>query len=192
MTPQTNAFSADDFESAFPKMRRAMFWAGLAMTLLGGVALTMPLLGSFAAEIFVGWLLIMSGIISLIAVFDFRYIGLFVWQMLSGLMTFAAGLLLLIFPVEGLVALTLLVAVIFFLTGAAQSAFAFWMRPARGWVWALLSASVSIVLGGFIVATLPDASTIVLGLFVGIDFVSTGVAFVLIARSAKQPLRTSA
>ena len=95
---------------------------------------------------------------------------------------------MLVFPLQGLVALTYLVAVVFVLTGAAQMAFAIWVRPTQGWAWGLMSATISILLGGYILGALPEASAVILGLLVGVDFISTGVALVLIARAVRQSI----
>ena len=188
MTSNANLASLEDFERTLWKMRNGMFWVGTGMILLGIAALTLPVLSSLVVEILIGWLLAISGLVSVIGSFGLRGTGLFIWELLAGLMTLAAGLLLLVFPLAGLVALTVVVALVLLLTGVAQGAFALWMRPARGWVWGLLSALVSVVLGGFILAAMPEASAVMLGLLVGIDFLSTGLALVLVARSAGRTL----
>ncbi|OAN76433.1 hypothetical protein A8B78_02810 [Jannaschia sp. EhC01] len=183
MTDKIYLFSDDAPERSFQRMRKGMFWAGVVMIALGVAALAVPWVTSLVVSIFIGWLLAIAGIASMIGSMALRGTGLFAWQVLAGLASFVAGLLLLIYPAQGLVALTALVALVLLLTGAAQGAFAFWMRPLPGWIWGLLSALVSIVLGVVILASLPEASAIVLGIFVGIDFLSTGLALVLIARS---------
>ncbi|MEO1138967.1 MAG: DUF308 domain-containing protein [Pseudomonadota bacterium] len=170
------------FEDTLLKARKIIFLVGVVMSVLGVAALALPMLSSLVVEVFVGWLLTISGFVSLIGAFALRGTGLFVWEVLAGLLTLAAGILLVVFPVQGLIALTLLVALVLFMTGAAQAALAFWMRQAPRWGWAALSALVSIVLGGVILATLPEASAVVLGALVGLDFLSTGIAFVFIAR----------
>lgn len=154
------------------------------MIVLGAFALAVPWITSLMVSVFIGWLLVIAGIASLFGSMALRGTVLFVWQALAGLATLVAGLLLLIYPAQGLVALTALVALVLLLTGVAQGAFAFWMRPLSGWVWGLLSAAVSLALGIVILASLPEASAVVLGIFVGIDFLSTGIALVLISRSA--------
>jgi len=74
---------------------------------------------------------------------------------------------LIVFPAQGLIALTILVGIVFLLTGIAQSFYAFWVRPANGWGWIL-------------------ASTVILWVLFGIDFVSTGMSMVLIAMSVRR------
>lgn len=165
------------------EMGKGLFWVGLVMVLLGAAAVIMPLASSLVLEVLIGWLLTMSGIVAVVGAMQFRGTGLFLWQLLAGLITLAVGLLMLLYPFQGLVALTVLIAAIFVLTGLAQASFSFWLRPAPGWGWGLTSALISLGLGVYILAALPEASTVVLGLLVGIDFLSTGLALVMISRN---------
>lgn len=166
------------------KMRKGILWGGVVMILLGIAAIAAPLLSSLVVELMVGWLLTVSGALALIGAFSLRGTGVFAWNIGAALVTLIGGLLMLSYPLEGLVALTVLVAVILLITGLVQAIFALWIRPALGWAWAGFSALISIALGIYIFVALPEASAVVLGLMVGIDFVSTGTAMVLIARSA--------
>ncbi|CUH89239.1 acid-resistance membrane protein [Phaeobacter sp. CECT 5382] len=165
------------------EMGKGLFWVGLVMVFLGAAAVIMPLASSLVLEVLIGWLLTMSGIVAVVGAMQFRGTGQFLWQLLVGLITLAVGLLMLLYPLQGLVALTVLVAAIFVLTGLAQASFSFWLRPAPGWGWGMTSALISLGLGVYIFAVLSEASTVVLGLLVGIDFLSTGLALVMISRS---------
>jgi len=185
MTPTPEVFFDIDPPTILTKLRKGMFGAGVVMIVLGVAALIMPFFGSLVIEVLIGWLLAVSGLVTVVGAFSLRKTGLFVWELAAGLITCVIGLLMLAFPLQGLVALTLIIAVVLVMTGIAQLAFAFWARPAPGWGWGVLSAIVSGALGGFILFALPDASAIILGLFVGVDFVSTGTALVLIARSLR-------
>ncbi|MCV2891897.1 HdeD family acid-resistance protein [Lentibacter sp. XHP0401] len=170
------------------RMHKGLFWAGVVMIVLGIAALVMPLVSSLIVEIMIGWLLTLSGAISVVGAFSLRSTRLFLWELVAGLITFAVGLWMLFFPLQGLVALTILVAVMLILTGAAQFAFALWARSVSGWAWGILSALISIALGVYILFVLPEASAVILGVIVGIDFLSTGIAFVLISQSVRRGL----
>lgn len=191
MITATDVFQDNGPAPFLTKMRKGMFWGGIVMLLLGIAAIMMPLLSSLVVEIMVGWLLALSGAFAIIGAFSLRGTKLFAWEIVTGLVTLAAGVLMLSYPLEGLVALTVLVAVTMLLTGIVQGAFALWVRPAAGWVWGGLSALISVVLGLYIFVALPEASAVILGLLVGIDFVSTGTALVLIARSVAEVQRAA-
>lgn len=169
------------------RVRKIWFWIGIVMIALGSGALVMPVFSSLIIGILIGWLLFVSGVVAVASAFSFRGTGLFGWQIAVAMIPLVAGVLLISFPAQGLIALTVLVGFVFLLTGVAQSSFAIWIRPAPGWGWMLASAVVSIGLGGFILVALPEASAVILGLLFGIDFLSTGLAMVLIAGSARSP-----
>lgn len=175
-------------EAVLTRLRKIWFWVGIVMMVLGAGALIMPMVSSLIIGILIGWLLFVSGVVAVASAWSFRGTGLFAWQLAAGLVPLVAGALLIVFPAQGLIALTVLVGIVFVLTGLAQSSFAVWMRPAPGWGWMLASAMVSIGLGVFIFTTLPAASAVILGLLFGIDFLSTGLALVLIARSGTRDI----
>ncbi|MCG3268532.1 HdeD family acid-resistance protein [Yoonia sp. I 8.24] len=184
MTSDHDGFLNNGPAAFVTKMQKGILWGGVVMILLGVAAIAAPLLSSLVVELMIGWLLTVSGALAVIGAFSLRRTGVFAWNIGAGLVTLIGGVLMLSYPLEGLVALTVLVALILLITGLAQAIIALWIRPALGWAWAGFSALISIALGLYIFAALPEASAVVLGLMVGIDFVSTGTAMVLIARSA--------
>src|SRR5690606_388204 len=109
---------------------------------------------------------------------------------LVGLLELGIGLYLLMNPAAGIVTLTILLAALFLVEGAVQLSFAFEMRAQQSWIWMLFSGLVSIAVGLIIAAGLPGISLFALGLVVGINFLSTGIAFILLSQSlpeAKAP-----
>jgi uncharacterized membrane protein HdeD (DUF308 family) len=190
MTTATDVLQNNSPTPFLTKMGKGMFWGGIVMLLLGFSAIMMPIFSSLVVEILIGWLLAFSGAFAILGAFSLRGTKLFLWEFVTGLITLTAGVLMLSYPLDGLVALTVLVALIMILTGLAQGAFALWVRPTAGWIWGGLSALISVVLGIYIFAALPEASTVILGLLVGIDFVSTGTALILISKSAAALQRT--
>lgn len=171
--------------SLLGRLPKVLLWAGAIMLGLGVAALLMPVLTSLVVSLVIGWFLFLAGVIAVAGAFSLRGTGLFPWQLAGGLLPLVAGALLIVFPEQGVIALTLLLAVIFLVTGLAQLSFALWARPAAGWGWGAVSAVVSIALGGYILLFLPEASEVVLGLLVGLDFVSTGLAMLLIGLATR-------
>ena len=66
--------------------------------------------------------------------------------------------------------------------GAVQVAMAFELRPLDGWVWMLLAGLVAIGVGLLIAADLPRFSLVAVGIYIGISFLSTGIARIMISR----------
>jgi uncharacterized membrane protein HdeD (DUF308 family) len=184
MSTNTDTIAGTGPSSIFAKIRKRVLWSGVVMIALGVAALIMPFFISLVVEILIGWLLTISGLVAIIGSFSLRGTRPFIWEVIAGLSALGAGLLMLVFPLQGLVALTVLVAVVMVLTGIAQSAFVLWVRPLASWSWGALSAIISVALGVYILVALPEASTVILGLLVGVDFISTGTALVMLARLA--------
>lgn len=111
------------------RLRKVLMWAGGIMLALGVVALLVPVVTSLVVGFVIGWFLFLAGAVGVAGAFSFRGTGLFAWQLLGGLLPLVAGALLIVFPEQGVIALTLLVALAFLATGVAQLSFALWARP---------------------------------------------------------------
>jgi len=104
-----------------------------------------------------------------------------------GLAMTLLGVAALIFPVVSTlaVALTLMMGLLFMFQGAVETYFALEMRPQPGWAAMLLSAIASIVVAALIVAGWPAISLVALGVLTGVNFISTGLGYVVVSRMIK-------
>jgi uncharacterized membrane protein HdeD (DUF308 family) len=163
----------------------SLFWLGLAMVVLGIAALVFPMISTLAATIFVGWIFLLSGSLTFIGSFSIHGTGPFFGALLFSLLSIAAGVFLLFNPLAGAVALTLLLGVTFVFQGASEIAFAFEMRPLPGWGGVLISGIASIVMAVLIAAGWPEISVFVLGILLGVNFLTTGLAYLFVSRVLK-------
>ncbi len=159
-----------------------LFWAGLALAALGVAAILFPIFSTLVATVLVGWALLFSGIVAFVCCFSIRGTGPFFAALLFSLLCLASGLFLLFNLLAGAVALTLLLGVIFVFQGAFELFFAFEMEPLPGWVGMLISGIISILLACLIAIGWPAISAIVLGVILGVNFLSTGISYMLAAR----------
>ncbi len=173
--------------STVQQWRKRLFATGVAMTVLGVLAIIMPAVSSYAVNFLIGTILTLGGLFAVLLALPFRGTRAFVWMLLAGLFPLCAGLYLLLFPTSGLTMLTFLIAAILLLTGVAQCLSAFDMRANAGAGWLILSGVISIGLGIVIFAVLPQASTVVLGVLLGIDLISTGVSLMLLTAALPRP-----
>jgi uncharacterized membrane protein HdeD (DUF308 family) len=170
----------DLFETLAAK-KDAIFWTGVALSVAGFLSLVFPVVTSLTVEIFIGWVLLIAGIATVYGAFSVEGTGPFFGQLVLGLLKLALGIYLISHPGVGMLALTLLLVAVFMIDGAVQFAFAFDLRPKEGWGWDLLSAIVSVAVGLLIAAGLPGTSLIALGLLVGVNFLSTGIALIMLS-----------
>jgi uncharacterized membrane protein HdeD (DUF308 family) len=180
MSPNLNFFH-DKLRAASGRL----FWLGLLMVVVGIAAVAFPEFSTFAATLLVGWVLLISGVATFISSFWIHGTAPFFAANLLGLLSGAAGVFLLFNPLAGAVALTLVLGVMLIFQGAAELMFAFEVRPAAGWVGMLLSGIASIALAVIIASGWPHISLIALGILLGINFISTGVGYIVVSRTFK-------
>ena len=178
-------YSDNFFQTKVRSASRGLFWLGLAMAALGIAAIVFPIASTLATAMFVGWMLPLYGGITLFGSFSIHGTGPFFSALVTALLAIGTGVFLLLNPVAGAVALTLIVATLFMLEGAFEISFAFEMLPHAGWVGLLISGIISIVAAVLIVAAWPAISMILLGILFGINFASTGIACMMVAHAVK-------
>jgi membrane protein HdeD len=152
---------------------------GVILILLGVVAFVLPVAAGLAAALVLGWILLLSGIVGLVALFVTRGQAHAGWGFLSALIAIVAGLLLLLFdPFAGAVSIAFLLAAYLVLDGIALVLLGIDLknRGAAGWIWVLLSGIVDWLLAALILAISPAGAPVLLGLLVGIDLVAAGIA----------------
>src|SRR5260370_34364798 len=73
---------------------------GIVLIILGTLAVLVPAVASVAATIVFGWILLLSGAMGLIATLRARQAPGFGWSLLSAILGIAAGLILLLMPLQ--------------------------------------------------------------------------------------------
>jgi uncharacterized membrane protein HdeD (DUF308 family) len=158
-----------------------LFGGGVALVVVGLLALIFPAAATFTVAAMVGWLLFLSGLVTVWDAFTVEGTGPFFGELLLGLLKVAVGIYLLRHLDVSIVALTLLLAALFMIDGAVQVVMAFELHPMDGWIWMLLAGLVAIAVGLLIAAEFPGISLVALGIYLGISFLSTGIARIMIS-----------
>ena len=161
--------------------------AGVLLIILGIVALGAPFFTALAIETLLGWVLVIGGIVHGLHAFWTREWRGFTLGILSGVLYLVAGVLLLNYPLQGVLTLTLLLAAFFLVEGIFKVVLALQNRSMSGWIWPLFSGILALILAGIIWTGWPVTGLWVIGVFVGIYLIFGGwsmVAFALAARNA--------
>ncbi len=160
---------------------------GLILVVLGLAAIVVPAIATLAVAIFVGWLFLIAGIVGLITTFMMRNAPGFWWSLLSALVSIAAGVVLVGWPVSGAVSLTLVLIVFFILEGVATIMYAIDHRRQLSGRWAFMLASgvIDLLLAAIILAGLPETAAWAIGLLVGINLIFGGSAMLAMALHAR-------
>jgi uncharacterized membrane protein HdeD (DUF308 family) len=166
---------------------KALLIEGILLVILGLLAITLPLLASIAITLFLGWLFLISGIAGLILTFWARQLPGFWWSILSALLSLAAGILLIGWPGQGVVTLTLVLGVFFVMEGVASIMYALeHRRELTGrWGWMVAAGILDLVISAMIITGLPGSAEWAIGLLVGINLVFGGASLIGMAAAAR-------
>jgi len=177
---------------AIQKNRGWFVALGIVWIVLGALAILFPLVAGLALVVFVGWLFIIGGIVQLVHAFSTRGWSGFFLEVIGAILFIAAGVLLLLHPVYGILTLTLILAAFFVVEGIFRTVAGFRVPSGEGRGWLIAGGVLGIILGILIFTGLPTTAGWFLGLLVGIEFIFTGWSFVMIALAARrrEPART--
>ena len=159
---------------------------GILLVALGVLAIAVPNVSTLAVETFIGCLILFGGFAHLFHAFrPERWQGFLLDVALGGVFV-ATGALLLLFPLEGELTLTLVLAAAFAAEGIFKFVAFFQLRSQPGAGWLIFSGGVALGLGILIGMEWPSAASWVLGLFVGIDLVFGGWTLILLSVAARR------
>jgi uncharacterized membrane protein HdeD (DUF308 family) len=166
---------------------RLFLTEGIVLLVLGVIAIVVPPIATIAVEILIGWLLLVSGVVGLIATLRARSAPGFGWSLVSAILGIAAGIVLLGWPLSGALSLTMILTVFLVLEGVVSILYALeHKREISGrWGAMLFSGIVDVVLAGIIFAGLPGTAAWAIGLLVGINLVFGGSALIAMALHAR-------
>jgi uncharacterized membrane protein HdeD (DUF308 family) len=160
---------------------------GIVLVILGAIAVCVPPLATVAVEVFIGWVILMSGVLGLVMTFKTRGSPGFGWSLLSAVVGIAAGVVLLAWPLSGVFSLTVMLTIFLMLEGIASIMYALAHRREKTsrWELMLISGIVDLILAGLILAGLPATAAWAIGLIVGINLLFGGVALIGLALQAR-------
>lgn len=168
---------------------RVLTIVGALISVFGLIAIFSPFVTGVTLSAILGVLLVAGGIGHGIHVFSARGWKGFIWQALLATTYVIGGVTLIVNPVVGILTLTLLLAVFFFVEGIIGVVMGLRLRPASGWGWMLASGVIGIIAGALVWTGWPITALWVVGLIFGIKLLSTGVALVMVAMGSRKAAR---
>jgi uncharacterized membrane protein HdeD (DUF308 family) len=153
---------------------------GIGLVLVGFAAITVPLLATIGVVTVLGILMLAAGAAQIVSAFSCnRWSGVLL-HVLIGILYVVFGFLVLENPIAGAAGITLLMAAMFLVAGVFRIVFAVQERF-PGWGWTLLNGAVTLLLGIIIWRNLAEATLVIVGLLVGIEFLFNGAAWIMLA-----------
>jgi uncharacterized membrane protein HdeD (DUF308 family) len=167
---------------------KLFMFQGVAMIVLGVLAVLVPMGATLVIELFIGWLFLVSGVVGLIALFSVHNTPAFLWGLLTAALSVVAGGLLIANPVAGALSLTFVLAALFVVEGVFQIATSFGYRHvmAASWVWLLVSGIADLLLAAIIFIGWPISAAWALGLIVGVNLLTSGWGLVMAALAGRR------
>jgi uncharacterized membrane protein HdeD (DUF308 family) len=159
---------------------------GILSIILGTVGMGMTFGLTLVSVVFFGALLIVGGTFQLVDAFKCQGWKGALWHILIALLYIAGGLLIVVDPVLASETLTLALAAVLIAVGVSRVMMALQHRGQTGWGWLVLSGVISIALGAMIVAKWPMSGMWVIGLFVAIELIFNGWAYLFVALAARR------
>ena len=170
----------DFFAAGLEQVRKSWIWFlvfGSLLVILGVLCVAKAQTATTFSIFALGWVLAISGVFWLVnAFYAFSWHGFF-FYLLNGIIRGVTGYLLIRHPDAGAAAVTMLLASLFIVGGVFRTAAASVIKFPR-WGWTAVAGLVAIVLGIYLVATWPTASTYFIGLAIGIDLILDGGALI--------------
>jgi uncharacterized membrane protein HdeD (DUF308 family) len=153
---------------------------GVGLTLLGIAAVVRAVTATVVSMLFFGWLLVLAGAIEVAQAVVVGHWAGFFQHLLAAILFGVAGVLMVMRPLVTAEVLTLFMAMFFLIGGLFQLVGAAWVGL-PGWGWHVVDGVITLALGVLILARWPASGLWVIGLFLGVDLVFYGIAWIVIA-----------
>jgi len=158
---------------------------GIVLIAVGMVCIAGAVVATFATILVLGWLLLFSAIVALVHAFQIHTWPGFFMFLFSAVLRGFTGYALIRYPLEGAVAVTLVLASFFIVGGFSRAIGATVMKFPR-WGWTVFSGVVAVALGIMLLSQLPVSSVWFIGFAVGLDMLLEGIALVGLATAIRK------
>ena len=167
---------------------------GVILMGLGVLAFIWPQITTVAVDVYVGWMFLFSGIVGLVTIFLAPSVPAFLWSLLTAALSLIVGVLLLWHPVQGVVSLTLVLIAFFIVEGIFQIAAAVRYRDefSGSWGWMVMSGIADLILAWLIISGWPGTASWALGLIVGVNLFTSGLAITMAALAGRSIVKVIA
>ena len=146
-----------------PRSAQSFRTVGIVFAALGVLAILIPAAATVIVEQLVAWLMLFWGIAGLLFARSFM-----------------------IYPGTGAAAMTAILIAVFLMEGILSILLGLRMSgQVTHWQWIVASGACSFILGAVILSQWPQTTNWVVGFLVGLNFLSTGIAMLLVSRVAR-------
>lgn len=153
----------------------------VAMLIGGALSILLPAVFAFASGVVLGTVLALVGLAKIVQSLRMRDWNGFAWQEVTGIVELIGGILILASPFKGALAITLLIAIVLVLHGAAQIGLAFRLHDTPARYWFAISGIIAVLAGIAIVSKLPLTIGLAPGMIAGAALIIAGLSYAVVA-----------
>lgn len=174
-----------------PINRTFLILEGIVFVLLGLFAIAHPYITTLGFEFVLGIALVAAGVIqgirSLINIKEESAATV----LIAAAFALIAGILLLTYPLTGILTLTLLITAFLVVDGISKIVNGFQLREFKGWGALVFSGVISLILAALIYQAWPISATWVIGIYLGVYWIFLGISLLIIAFYFRKAYRSS-
>ncbi len=171
-------------EETLKQFSRQTIIAGVLMLLVGAVGIFAPTVMSLVVVTFLGWLFLVSAAVQGYITYKTYRKSFSAW--LKPVLSLIVGLLFFVYPMEGVAAIALLLAVYLLVDAFSSFGFAMDYKPNSGWWVLIVNALFSIVLSVLMMIGWPVSSLFWVGLYAAVSLFFDGVTLVALGMGARK------
>ncbi|GAB4229465.1 MAG: HdeD family acid-resistance protein [Chlamydiales bacterium] len=160
---------------------RYLLTEGIIFTLVGILCLLIPAVASYGFEIIFGVLLIILGLTQTFRIQQTRHLPGKTATIAGAALAILIGIGMLIFPTIGLMTLSLLASVFFFVDGIIKIVLAFQYSFMSRWFLYLINGLIEIILAFIVWSQWPISAFWFIGILIGVNFLFVGIIEILFA-----------
>jgi uncharacterized membrane protein HdeD (DUF308 family) len=160
----------------------------VGLFVLGLTALYAPFYASLEIKYQLGILFFAGGAMFIIHAFSSRKWGRFKAESLIGMIYLTAGVLLLVYPIQEVSALTLFVGIALSLKGILKIRYSRHLLQKSNRQWTLASGTISLLMGIIVLAGLPTAAAWAVGVLVGMDWIFSALSIFMVCHAVRETL----
>ncbi len=160
-------------------------YSGIVLAVIGVIAIAAAMFFTLTSMVFIGALLVAAGVAELVNAYRTRHRHKVALTVVSGLLYLFTGALILYHPLFGAISLTLVIGCFLLAEGVVHAVHAFQRRNERAWGWSLFGGLLNFALGAIILAGWPLTGLWIPGLFIGIEFLTNGLASIALSSALR-------
>ena len=174
--------------NALEQLKKNALWymaLGVGLVIFGAACIVYAFSATMFSVVYFGILLIIAGLFEGVKAFKINKWDSFFLHIFLCILYIAVGILIIKNPIENAITLTLLLALFFVISGLAKIAFSLLYNVPHKWL-ILLNGVITVILGILIWQQWPASGLWVIGMFLGIDLIFTGISWISLALFSQQ------